>query len=536
MHLEQGDNTREVHLVLLCDGVPFDVTNGGTITGIVYTIKYIKSNGIGGHYEETSTGEVALEPVTGKTNEYTVRIDEHATDVPGFAEIFATFSLETGEQLHSFGITLDVEQNTSAQTDPGQPYYNVHSFYVMPETGIPASDLAPDAKTFWVTITRSDSTYASDKTLTEIRAARTAGAVVRAKLPDGFESDYTVDDGSAIFYAFDPSGGPLVLLQYSVGASSVSFASLPVGGGGLSDEAKLALLALLQKVAYIDDDGQDYYDALEAALYPVDPPASLSYITAVYEQDRPVYDTDSLDVVKLDLVVTAHYSDGTSEVVTNYTLSGTLTAGTSTITVSYGGKTATFTVTVTPLYQRCEWIESSGTQIIITDFEPSYNDLFDLTLTVDALLPSSTTAATAMFAGVSSWAGQWIGLMTNGKIGLGQNIGFSNVVNSDRNTFELSWTREPGNHYCKAECGEETIQRNTSDDRALQFALFANHTKEYWASVRVFGAQWRQGDTVVRNYEPHYRTTDGEIGILETVSGTFYANEGTGEFTKGADV
>ena len=32
---------------------------------------------------------------------------------------------------------------------------------------------------------------------------------------------------------------------------------------------------------------------------------------------------------------------------TNYTLSGTLTVGTSTITVSYAGKTTTITVTVT---------------------------------------------------------------------------------------------------------------------------------------------------------------------------------------------
>lgn len=42
---------------------------------------------------------------------------------------------------------------------------------------------------------------------------------------------------------------------------------------GLSDEAKAALLACFEHVAWVDDDGQDYYDALEAALYdePVPP-------------------------------------------------------------------------------------------------------------------------------------------------------------------------------------------------------------------------------------------------------------------------
>jgi Bacterial Ig-like domain (group 3). len=47
------------------------------------------------------------------------------------------------------------------------------------------------------------------------------------------------------------------------------------------------------------------------------------------------------------LTVTATYSASTTATVTDYTLSGTLTEGTSTITVSYGGKTTTFSVTVT---------------------------------------------------------------------------------------------------------------------------------------------------------------------------------------------
>ena len=114
---------------------------------------------------------------------------------------------------------------------------------------------------------------------------------------------------------------------------------------GLSEAAKVALLQIAQKIAYIDEHGQDYYDALYDALYP---PAELVGITAVYTQSGTVYDTDSLESLEADLVVTANYSDGTSEVITSgYTLSGTLTAGTSTITVSYQGQTTTFTVTVT---------------------------------------------------------------------------------------------------------------------------------------------------------------------------------------------
>ena len=112
---------------------------------------------------------------------------------------------------------------------------------------------------------------------------------------------------------------------------------------GLSDTAKSALLACFTHVAWADEDGQDYYDALESALYP---PANLSYITCAYTQGGTVYDNYSLDSLKNDLVVTAHYDDSSSELIDTYVLSGTLTAGTSTITVSYGGKTTTFDVTV----------------------------------------------------------------------------------------------------------------------------------------------------------------------------------------------
>ena len=74
--------------------------------------------------------------------------------------------------------------------------------------------------------------------------------------------------------------------------------------------------------------------------------ATLESISAVYTQSGTVYDTDSLDDLKDDLVVTGTYDDTSTATITGYTLSGTLTAGTSTVTVSYGGKTTTFNVTV----------------------------------------------------------------------------------------------------------------------------------------------------------------------------------------------
>jgi len=122
------------------------------------------------------------------------------------------------------------------------------------------------------------------------------------------------------------------------------------GGAGMSADVIQALLDCFQNVAWANGNGQTYYDALYDALTAEEPEpsAELSSISAVFTQgSNVVYSVDSLDYLKTMLTVTAHYSDSTTRTVTGYTLSGTLSAGTSTITVSYGGKTTTFTVTVT---------------------------------------------------------------------------------------------------------------------------------------------------------------------------------------------
>lgn len=132
---------------------------------------------------------------------------------------------------------------------------------------------------------------------------------------------------------------------------------------GLSFAAKNALMNLLSHVAYTDANGQQYYDALYGALFNG---VELASISAVYTQGGTVYTHDSLNSLKADLVVTATYSDSTTATVAanDYTLSGALTAGTSTVTVTYGGKTTTFSVTVTAgvpsAYQMYDYITSNA--------------------------------------------------------------------------------------------------------------------------------------------------------------------------------
>lgn len=120
----------------------------------------------------------------------------------------------------------------------------------------------------------------------------------------------------------------------------------------------------------------------------------LSSISASFAQgNNTIYDSASLDDLKQYLTVTATYSDSSTETISasNYTLSGTLSAGTSTVTVSYGGKTDTFSVTVTAVPPSLASISASfspGNNTIYTS--TALNDLKQY-LTVTATYSDTTT-------------------------------------------------------------------------------------------------------------------------------------------------
>lgn len=168
-------------------------------------------------------------------------------------------------------------------------------------------------------------------------------APMRQALLTEKEATARFDENNILNIKYDPDT-KLTVVQDIPDNLSSRFILGDSSTGELTPEIKLALLECFAKVAWIDEHGQSYYENLRHALMG---DRTLDHITAVYTQSGTVYDTDSLDSLKDDLVVTATYDDSSTETVTAYTLSGTLVVGTSTITVSYGGKTTTFNVNVT---------------------------------------------------------------------------------------------------------------------------------------------------------------------------------------------
>lgn len=145
---------------------------------------------------------------------------------------------------------------------------------------------------------------------------------------------------------------PLIPSQYEEVMARLD--ELEQNGGGLTDTASALLISILRNGVYTTDQSANI-TALEAALASSgggsgdgdsgETEKTLTSISATYSGGDVAAGTALADLT--GVVVTAHYSDGTSATVTGYTLSGTIAEGSNTITVSYGGKTTTFTVTGT---------------------------------------------------------------------------------------------------------------------------------------------------------------------------------------------
>lgn len=165
------------------------------------------------------------------------------------------------------------------------------------------------------------------------------------------------------------------------------------GGNAALTTAQISALDGMFKVcSFASADVSAEYNAFKTAFgisdsggeeEPDNPEVTLSSISATYSGGNVAVGTAVTALT--GIVVTAHYSDGSSQTVTGYALSGTITEGSNTVTVSYGGKTTTFTVNGVA--------ESGGDEVTI--YEPEANIVVTTTLDIDNTLVNVDTGATS---------------------------------------------------------------------------------------------------------------------------------------------
>lgn len=274
---------------------------------------------------------------------------------------------------------------------------------------------------------------------------------------------------------------------------------------------------------------------------------AVSSITATYTQSGVVYDDASLDSLKSDLVVTATYSDSSTAIVTDYTLSGTLQEGTSTITVTYDGKTDTFSVTVThrlipSTYQQVEYIASDGSaHFEIRDLNYPVGTVYKVKMfqtqrdTVNnrvavGCLTSDTKYLCIGYkrdannvGGFHYWDGCWVTLTK---------------AYTEPSTVTLTSTSSSISVVAEntTESQNKTIQTQEAVTNVIKLGMFWDNRDANALVGRIYDVEVKNGNTTLSHFVPCYRISDNEIGMYETVSGVFYTSNTGTSFTKGGNV
>lgn len=78
------------------------------------------------------------------------------------------------------------------------------------------------------------------------------------------------------------------------------------------------------------------------------------------------------------------------------------------------------------------------------------------------------------------------------------------------------------------------LPHRTFSHTGNEILLFAN-TDSIKAHGRNYGTKISQGNSVVRDFIPARRNSDGVLGMYDLVTGTFFTKNGTGEFVAGPD-
>lgn len=177
-------------------------------------------------------------------------------------------------------------------------------------------------------------------------------------------------------------------------------------------------------------------------------------------------------------------------------------------------------------YQQVEFIQSSGAQIITV--EPTFIPNAQITIECESVTGSS-------LLGYSGSGGMWFG-HSNGRYTIGGQLQL-NVGAGTHAVAHLTYL--PGSNIIltgdvNGVSGQATgiVQSNLRRPLSLFGTQSNASTSFYYASAKVYRLTMEGYHDLI----PCYRKSDGVIGMFDLITEAFLTNEGSGSFTKGADV
>ena len=196
-------------------------------------------------------------------------------------------------------------------------------------------------------------------------------------------------------------------------------------------------------------------------------------------------------------------------------------------------------------YQEVEYIESTGTQYINTGYVTKYGDTVEIEFEYTTInntfnfiygATTPTNAEPVAKFGVRYYNSAYVPIMEI----VGATYLGTSLYAFNKKVYKMVLTSGSQKLYIDGvEVAVGTESAALPNYTALLFAS-NNGNNAYvdgnQSNGKLYKATIKSGSTLVRNFVPCYRKLDGVIGLYDLVNNSFYTNQGTGTFLKGADI
>lgn len=175
-------------------------------------------------------------------------------------------------------------------------------------------------------------------------------------------------------------------------------------------------------------------------------------------------------------------------------------------------------------YQELSYIESTGTQYILTDFIPTKTTNWEIKL-------SSTSGATTWVMGSPTWVGVHYKKTAVG-ITNSSSTSYQKYAQYNYDDTPITLKLQDNSVYADGNL-LGTISRSNGTQPFALFGYRGGNAASLLFTGKIYYVKLYNGEVLTNNFIPCYRKSDNAVGMYDTVGGKFYTNSGTGTFEKG---
>ena len=186
-------------------------------------------------------------------------------------------------------------------------------------------------------------------------------------------------------------------------------------------------------------------------------------------------------------------------------------------------------------YQEVEYIQSSGTQYINTNYNPKTTTEFEIDYYINSYVGQYASPFWTRYAHNNQAYYIWFE-----NTDVSYYCFWNNKVSTSTVTFSWVGTRKHITYHNNIlSNGNESVIVATNQQPYWNMVIFAENnqwTVKEFADIKLYSFKLREWSTLIRDYIPCYRKSDNVIWLYDFVNNQFYTNAWTWTFTKWPDV